>query len=192
MNEFQPQIAAQMARWYSVLIVFSIITLILLYSGFPFFGPVNDLTNAISGLVLLALAWNVHSVLGKHWGGLATLFLSAAALGAFSIAGNSIMVAFGKLGWQTGGMYTALGYGLVGIWLLGAIPALEATLSLTPNLILLGRWAALTMTIGLLGILPILSLVALSSPVAYVAMAAIAVGWLLFPFWTFRFSQFLQ
>ena len=191
MNEIQSHLVAQLARGYTFLVGFSIITLILLYSGLPFFGPINDITNGISGLVVFALAWNLHSVLSKNWGGLATLFLSAAGIGALFIAGNSVMVALGKLDWQTGGMYTALGYGLIGIWLLGALPALESGLSMPIATIILGKWAATPMTIGVLGLLPLLSVVALNSPIAYASMAAIGVGWLLFPVWTFKLSQFL-
>ena len=101
------------------------------------------------------------------------------------------MVALGKLDWQTGGMYTALGYGLIGIWLLGALPALDSDLSMPIAMIKLGKWAATPMTIGVLGLLPLLSVVALNSPIAYASMVAIGVGWLLFPVWTFKLSQFL-
>ena len=191
MSELNTALIAQLARAYAILVIVSIITLILLYSGLRIFGPINDLTNAVAALVVAAFAWQLHRAIAAQRGYLATLLLAAAWLGALSVAGNSVLVAAGRMGWQTGGMYTAFGYGLFGLWLFGALPAIGAALALPSSLLILGRWAAIAMSVGLLGILPLLSVVALNSPLAYTAMAAIAAGWLLFPWWAFRLSQHL-
>jgi len=179
-----PQPAARTAVAIAVAAVVSLITLGLLYSGLPFFGPINDLTNAVSGLLTALLAWQFHALLRQRAPALATPVLIAAWIGSALIVANSILVAVGRMHWMTGGMYTALGLAFQGIWLLGMLQLAGLRPYLTPGLMRLGMAAGIGMLFGLLAGPLLVSRVSLASnPLIAVAYAATASGWLLYPLW---------
>lgn len=80
---------------------------------------------------------------------------------------------------MTGGMYAAIGYGLLGIWLLALHRLSGAHPFLTPGIARLGTLVAIAMLFGLLasGVSYTMNLLA---SVAYLGSAA---GWLLYPVW---------
>ncbi len=174
----------QIAIAIPITAVISIITLTLLYSGIPFFGPVNDLTNAVGGLLSALLVWQFHNLLRERAPNAAIFFLLAAWIGSAAIIINSLLVAFGRMHWMTGGMYTAIGYGLIGIWLLALHRLIGPQAFLTPGVVRLGTIAAVAMLFGLLaGPLLASGISFAENPLVGVAYIGAAVGWLLFPLW---------
>jgi hypothetical protein len=164
--------------------VISIITLSLLYSGIPFFGPINDLTNAVGGLFSALLVWQFHALLRERTSNTAIFFSLAAWIGSAAIIINSLLVAFGSMHWMTGGMYTAIGYGLIGIWLLAFHRLVGTQAFLTPGVLRLGTIAAVAMLFGLLaGPLLTSGISFAENPLVSVAYIGAAAGWLLFPVW---------
>jgi hypothetical protein len=175
---------AQIAIAIAITAVISIITLTLLYSGMPFFGPVNDLTNAVGGVLSALLVWQFHALLREHAPNTAILLLLAAWIGSAAIIINSLLVAFGRMNWMTGGMYTAIGYGLIGIWLLAFHRLVGPQAFLTQGVVRLGTIAAIAMLFGLLaGPLLASGVNVAENPVAVIAYLGAAVGWLLYPVW---------
>ncbi|NJN43331.1 MAG: hypothetical protein HC806_00370 [Anaerolineae bacterium] len=130
--------------------IVSIVTLSLLYSGFPVFGPINDLTNAVGGLLSALLVWQFHALLQERAPRTASFYLIIAWVGSAAIIINSLLVAAGLMDWKTGGMYTALGLGLQGIWLFALLRLIGPQPFLSPGLIRLGSIAAVAMWFGLL------------------------------------------
>lgn len=187
---YNPIRTGQTAIAIAILAVVSIATLILLYSGLPVFGPINDLTNAVSGLFSALLVWRLYSLLRARAPGWPGLLLSAAWAGCAAIIVNSILVAVGLMHWTTGGMYTAVGYGLLGVWFLrlnrlpGGLPFL------TPGLARLGAIAGVAMLFGLLaGPLLAAGVDFTANPLIGVAYAGAAAGWLLYPLWCWRVGR---
>ena len=182
----------RIATAIAVTAVVSVVTLALLYSGLPFFGPVNDLTNALNGLLIALLAWQFHAILKERAPGAAAVLLLIAWAGSAAIIGNSLLVAFGQMYWMTGGMYTLLGYGLLGIWLLAFLRLAGPHPFLTARLVRLGTVAAVAMLFGLLAGPALASGVAFTqSPLVWVAYSGAAAGWLLFPLWCWRMGRAL-
>jgi hypothetical protein len=164
--------------------VISIITLTLLYSGLPFFGPVNDMTNAVGGLLSALLVWQFHILLRERAPNTAIFFLLAAWIGSAAIIINSVLVAFGQMHWMTGGMYTAIGYGLIGIWLLAFHRLVGTQAFLTLGVVRVGTIAAVAMLFGLLAGPLLASGVNLANnPMVSIAYLGAATGWLLYPVW---------
>jgi hypothetical protein len=175
---------AQTAIAIAITAVISIITLTLLYSELPFFGPVNDLTNAVGGLLSALLVWQFHALLRERAPNTAIFYLLAAWIGTTAIIINSLLVAFGRMHWMTGGMYTAIGYGLIGIWLLALHRQIGLGEFLPSGILKLGVIAAVAMLFGLLAGPLLASGVNLTKdPVAGIAYLGAAAGWLLYPVW---------
>jgi hypothetical protein len=175
---------AQLAIAIAITAVISIITLTLLYSGMPFFGPINDLTNAVGGLLSALFVWQFHALLRERAPSTANFFLLAALIGSAAIIINSVLVAFGQMHWMTGGMYTAIGYGLIGIWLLAFHGLAGPRAFLSQGDVRLGTIAAIAMLFGLLAGPLLASGVSFAeNPLVGIAYLGAAAGWLLYPLW---------
>jgi len=192
---FTPILAGRIGIAIGIAAVVSIVTLSLLYSGIPafdVFGKINDLTNAVGGLLSALLAWQFHALLRERAPATALLFLLLAWAGSAAIAGNSLLVAFGQMHWMTGGMYTALGLGLQGIWLFALLRLIGPQAYLTPGLARLGTVAAVAMWFGLLaGPLLVVKTDLNQNPLVWVVFIGAAGGWLLYPLWCWLVGRML-
>lgn len=172
--------------------VLSIITLVLLYSGLPVFGPINDMINAVSGVFIMVLAWQLVPSQGSgSW--LSVLAVLVAWIGALLVLGNSILVAMGQMDWKLGGMFTSIGYASLGIWLLLLVLSSSQPAVLPIHL----KWATLLIGISLLsGFLagPLLAeKISLEiKPVVWIAYTLNGLGWLAFPVWCWFLAQSLK
>lgn len=107
--------------------------------------------------------------------------------------GNSVLVAFGQMGWMTGGMYTAIGFGLQGIWLLAVNRLLQQQPFLTSGIVRLGTIAAIAMLFGLLAGPMLVSGVNFSQgPLVWISYTGAGTGWLLYPVWCWLVGQRLS
>jgi len=190
MNTFDPQLTGKLASAIVVTAILSIITLALLYSGIPIFGPINDLINASSGVLIAVMAWQFYFLLSERAAGVALLILLVVFVGTVAIIINSVLVAFGCMHWLTGGMYTAIGYGLIGTWLLIILRVITPQPFLTPGLIRLGTVTAL----ALLFCLPAAPLMGMGenlkiNPLIIIVFFGAGTGWLLFPFWCWQLGR---
>jgi|Deesub1362A_J573_1020465.scaffolds.fasta_scaffold01021_5 hypothetical protein len=186
-------LTGRIATAIAIAAVVSVATLVLLYSGMPFFGQLNDLTNAFSGLLMAMLAWRFHAILRHRAPVAAVVLLMVAWTGSAAIVVNSLLVALGRMDWMTGGMYTGVGYGLLGIWLMGFLRLAGPQPFLTTGLARLGTVAASAMLFGLLAA-PALAAGRefTQNPLIWIAYAgAAAVGWLLFPLWCWLVGRML-
>lgn len=164
--------------------VVSIITLTLLYSGMPFFGPVNDLTNAVTGVLYFILALQIDPLLRAQSTLKASLMLLAALAAMLLTSTNSVLVAFGQMGWQTGALYTAIGLGFLGIWLIGVQRSGVLIEYQSTGLRKLGIAAGYAMLVGFAAG-PLFTGWTVSNSLIYVSYIGAAAGWLLFPIWAF-------
>ena len=193
MKIFNPQLTGRIAVAIAVTAVASIITLALLYAGLTIFGPINDLTTALGGLLSALLVWQFHTMFHEHTPRTATLSLMAAWVGSTAIIINSLQVAFGQMDWMTGGMYTAIGFGLQAIWLLAVNHQLGSLPFLTLGIVRLGTIAAVDMLFGLLaGPMLAAGVNFTQSPLVGIAFIGAGAGWLLYPVWCWRVGQRLS
>jgi MFS family permease len=193
MSDFNPQLTHQLAIAIAIAAIASVITLILLYAGIPFFGPVNDLINALSAILIVIFMWQFHVILEEKNAALAVLIQLAALVGGVLISGNSVLVAFGEMEWKTGGMYTAIGYALIGLWLVGMLLVLKDQAFLNSGLVTLGLVAGVCLLFGFLaGPLLAEKLTKVFTPVVWIAYVATGAGWILFPIWCWRLAVNLR
>ena len=190
-HAFSAARTGQTATAISLAAIVAVITLTLLYSGFPFFGPVNDLTNAVAGVLYFTLALQIHPLQRTRSAANANLLLAAAAAAMLLTSINSVMVAFGQLDWQTGGIYTALGLGFLGIWLLGTLRSGILQQHLTERVSKLGLFTGFAMLVGFAAG-PLFTGWTVSNALVYVSYIGAAAGWLLFPVWTFFLGKRLR
>lgn len=184
MDAFNSQSTGRIAIAIAATAALSIVTLAAFYAGIRIFGPINDITNAIGGLLSAALAWQFRALLHQRAPRTAGLFLLVALAGSAAIVINSILVAFGHMHWMTGGMYTAIGYGLLGIWLLALLRLIGPQEFQTPGMLRLGTIAAGAMLFGLLAGPLLASGASLDEyPLVGIAFVGAAAGGLFYPVW---------
>jgi hypothetical protein len=192
MDETVSPLTTQLLIAIAIGALVSIITLTLLYSGLPLFGSVNDLTNAVVGFMIGLLAWQFFAALPRKTlqSVVGLLFCWA---GAALIIGNSVLVAFGRMDWKEGGMYTGIGYGLIGVWLL--VTLLFSSLAREFPTAL--WWSGLAIGIALvfgLAAGPLLTgtLSIKIQPLVWVAYAMTVLGWIGFPIWCWTLFRRLR
>ena len=191
MGEILSSLTPQLLVGIAVGAFASVVTLALLYAGLPVFGPVNDLINAVVGFVIALLAWQFFAAQPKSLPSVAGLLLCWA--GVALIIGNSVWVAFGRMDWKVGGMYTGIGYGLIGGWLLITLLFSSLAREFPPAL----WWSGLVIGIALvfgLAAGPLLAerLSIKIQPLVWVAYGMTTLGWLGFPVWCWMLSRTLR
>lgn len=181
---FDPAATGRLAMAIPIVAILAMIALVLLYAGLPPFGPVNDLLNALGAAIVAVLAWRVLPLVRDRAPGVARALVAVAWIGSAAIIGNSVLVAAGQLDWMLGGLYTALGFGFHGIWLLGTVllargqPGTEALVA--GRALALGIAAAVGLVLGLSAATSLAAGESLfANPVVYLSF----LGWLLFAIW---------
>ena len=123
----------------------ALIFLLLFFTlGGPF-GTLNDICNGLTGILSGVLAWN----LSKQFQAGSKSFILA-SIGALAIVLGSILVIFEITGWYLAGLYTSLGYALVGLWLLMLNYSVRQTNTWHHRLVNLGLISGVIMALGLL------------------------------------------
>ncbi|HKJ26312.1 MAG TPA: hypothetical protein VJ965_01625 [Anaerolineales bacterium] len=190
---FSPQTTQQLGMAILIATIAAMITLSLLYVGIPFFGPVNDLLTAVISILIAGLVWQFHPVVWEKKPTLAAILLIAALLGVVLMAGNATLVAFGKMGWQLGGMYTAFGFALTGVWLIGMLLTAKGQPFLTSGLVTLGLIAGICLLFGFLaGPLMAKQITIGFQPLVWISYIAAGAGWIMFPIWCWRLAVHLK
>ena len=185
MPTFNQNSTGRVAIAISLSALLGILTLSLLYAGLAFFGPVNDLINAGFALLSAILAWQFNPLLRQRAPNSARYYLLVAWAGAAANIINSILVASGQMDWMTGAMYSGIGYGLFGVWLLALNRMVTPHLFESPAIPRLGIITAAGMMLGLLAAPMLAMQVNLAqNPLVMVVFMGTAAGYLLYPVWT--------
>lgn len=193
MTNFNPQTAQQLGMAILVATIAAAITLSLLYAGIPFFGPVNDMLTAVTAILIAGLVWQFHAVVWAKRPTLAAILLVAALLGTVLMAGNATLVGFGKMNWQIGGMYTAIGFALTGVWLFSMLLVAKGQPFLTSGLVTFGMVTGVCLLFGFLAGPLMASKITLGfQPLVWISYIAAGAGWLMFPIWCWRLAAYLK
>jgi hypothetical protein len=91
----------------------ALVLLILFFTVGGPFGTLNDICNGLTGLLSGVFAWNLYMNFRIQ-----PIFLILALVGALTVALGSVLIIFDVTGWYLAGLYTSLGYALIGVWLL--------------------------------------------------------------------------
>jgi hypothetical protein len=141
---------SRLALLTAVVDLFGVVSLITFFAvgGGPF-GFINDVANALVGLLSMGLAWLWVPDLKTRW---STLAIAAATLGALVMAAGSTLIIFDITGWYLAGLVSSVGSAFIGIWLLVSNRLHRQAAELPRGLIMLGVTSAIFMIIGLLAL----------------------------------------
>jgi hypothetical protein len=179
--------ARLLAEWIALVGVAALAALVLMYAGLGFFGPVNDVLGAATGILVMLLAFTSRSLLPAgpvlRW-----VALASALIGAVLIVIGSVLVLTGRTGWYLAGLWSALGWAAIGVWLLVLALTLWGSTSWPAWLRWLGVVAAVLLVAGFAVMPGIVSGIddwGLAGPSLVVPQALGYVGSLLLLIWCF-------
>ena len=129
----------------------AIVLLVVYYAVGGPFGTLNDLANALVGILSAVLAAQTARI-GVH-----SAAVAAAGAGGVLMVVGSWLVITGRSGWVLAGLVSALGAALVGAWLLALNVAVARTGTLPVGLTRLGSVSGAVMLLGVLVIPEILA-----------------------------------
>jgi hypothetical protein len=164
------------ARTHGIVGLATCACLIVFFAVGGAFGTINDVGNAVFGLLSLALAWFLSR---------STLFLGVAVVGAALTVLGTVLVMTEITGFYLAGLWSSFGFALIGIWLV-------ATSRVGPErLPRAGLIAGAVMMLGLIGVPGILmGLDDLDTAPAWTFVSGVswAGTYLLFPAWSLRLA----
>lgn len=163
-----------------------IVAITLFFTVGGVFGPLNDVCNAAEALLSAALAWALYPVHRARAPRASRFALVAAWVGALVATLGSVWVLSGVTGWYLAGLYTSVGYALIGVWLFGLNYAALHSGLWPRRLAQLGLLVAIGMLVGFLAAPGIVGRI--DDPAAapwFVNLGLLSgVGWLLlYPWW---------
>lgn len=157
-----------------------IVTISLFYTVGGLFGPLNDLCNAALALLSAGLAWRLRPRPGARLSG---WLVGVAGLGAAIAVWGSVLVLSRRTGWYLAGLYSALGFAFIGLWL-GRLSAVAA--AWPRGLARFGRLTGALMALGWLAVPGIVRAIDAPATAPWWAHAGYvgSLGWfLLYPLW---------
>lgn len=137
-----------LALWTAVVGAVALAALVLMSVGLGFLGPVNDVLGAVTGVLVMLLAFAARDLL-PDGAVLRRLALAAAVLGTILIVIGSVLVLTGRTGWYLAGLWSALGWGVLGVWFLVLAVTLVGSSSWPVWLRWLGVIAGVLLVVGL-------------------------------------------
>jgi len=173
----------------AVVDLLAVICLVLFFVVGGPFGFVNDVANAVVGVLSAVLAWTAWTVRRER---LQRLAPAAAALGAVLMVAGSMLVIFDVTGYFLAGLVSAVGAAFIGSWLLVANSLRWHADELPQRVRRVGLAAGLLMLTGLLAVAGVLAGVD-DQGVAPGYVSAAQLSWLgtylLYPIWCFRLAR---
>ena len=192
---FSPSAVGWVAIAMGGAVIVAVINLTLMYTvNGPFFGTINDVFNAIIGILSVVLAWMLYAEFHAMLPLMSQVALVLAAVGAIFTIVGSVLIIFGFTDFVLAGWVTGGGNALIGIWLLTMCTSLLGGDIVPHNLVVFGIVVGSFMTMGLLGIPGILARVDTMESLPWY-LSASYLGFLgtyiLYPIWAIWFGQIL-
>ncbi|MGZ0146220.1 hypothetical protein ACXJJ3_04065 [Kribbella sp. WER1] len=157
----------QVALTHAIVGFGTCLCLLVFYTGAAAFGPINDVGNALLGLLSFALAWILRP---------RTVLAGLAAVGALLTVVGTVLVLGGITGFFLAGLWSSFGFALIGVWLVGVR-------GLLPGVVMLLGF------VGVPGILMGLDDLGSAPGWTFAAGASWAGTYLLFPAWSLRLAR---
>jgi hypothetical protein len=150
------------------------------------FGIINDVANAVVGVLTAVLAWLARAIRPSGWHRLA---LAAAVVGAIVMVIGSVLVIFDVTGYFLAGLVSAVGAAFIGCWVLIANLSPPNVGELPRGVRMTGLAAGVVMLVGLLAVPGVLARVDDQNASPWYVVGA-QLSWLgtylLYPIWCFR------
>jgi hypothetical protein len=175
-----------MAIVTGVSVILAVVSITLMSTVNMSFGVVNDVFNGIIGISSAVLAWMLYAEHHTKAPLMSQIALALAVVGAIFTIVGSVLVIKGFTGYVLAGWYSAIGFALIGLWLVTFCSSMQPGDTLPHNLIILGLVAGAFMAVGLIGIPGIFAGIdSIESMSRYLYIAFF--GWLgtyvLYPIW---------
>lgn len=126
--------------------------IILLFTVGQPFGTLNDICNSLTAVLSVVLVRMLYPRLLEQSRLLSQVTLIIAILGTVLAVVGSYLAISGVKGWYMSGLYTALGYAMIGLWLLGLTYRAMQDHSLPQGLAIFGFITAVILALGLVAI----------------------------------------
>jgi hypothetical protein len=153
------------------------------------FGFINDVANAVVGVLSAVLAWLSPAIRSPGW---CRLALAAGVVGAIVMAIGSVLVIFDVTGYYLAGLVSAVGAAFIGCWVLIANRFPPYAGELPRGVRVTGLAAGVVMLVGLLAVPGVLARVDDQSTSPWYVVVA-QLSWLgtyvLYPIWCFRLAR---
>lgn len=167
-------------------VVLAVVTITLLYTVNPVFGPINDVSNGIVAILSAVLAWMLHAGHHAKSPSMSQLALGLAVVGAVMMVIGSVLVLFNFTGWILAGLYTGVGSALVGVWLIVFSYSMLNDGSLPNHLVVFGLVTGAFMAFGLFALPGIFAGIDSLESVPWYLIAVLPSGlgiYITFPIW---------
>jgi hypothetical protein len=174
--------------------VLGVVSIVLLFAVGGVFGLLNDVCNGVEAILSAALAWALYPWYRAQSPLSSRYALFATWVGVLIATIGSVLIIFDFTGWYLAGLYTMVGYALLGLWLFGLNYAALQRFLWPRRLAQLGLLTAICMAIGFLAGPGILG--GLDDPEIapwYVNLGMLgSLGWMfLYPFWCLWLGRLL-
>jgi hypothetical protein len=185
-SNFSAHVIGWMAIVTGVSVILAVISITLMSTVNMSFGVVNDVFNGVIGISSAVMAWMLYVEFHTKSPMMSQIALALAVAGAIFAIVGSVLVIKGFTGYVLAGWYSAIGFALIGLWLVAFCYSMQGGVVLPHNLIVLGLVAGAFMAVGLIGILGIFAGIdSIDSMPWYLYIAFF--GWLgtylLYPIW---------
>jgi hypothetical protein len=177
-----------------VSVILAVIFLILMYTVNGRFGTVNDVLNALIGILSVVLAWMLYAEQHARAPLMSQVTLALAVVGMIFTIIGSFLIIFGYTDFVLAGWYTGVGNALIGLWLAAFCYSLLTSNTFPHSLTVFGLVVGSFMTFGLLGIPGILARVdTMESLPWYLSTSYLGFlgTYVLYPIWTIWLGRIL-
>ena len=183
-----------MAIVTGVSVILAVVSITLMSTVNNSFGIANDVFNGIIGISSAVLAWMLYAEFHTKSPLMSQITLALAVVGAVFTVVGSVLVIKGLTGYVLAGWYSAIGFALIGLWLVAFCYSMQPGDTLPHNLLVLGLVAGAFMAVGLIGIPGIIAGIdSMESMPWYLYVAFF--GWLgtyiLYPIWAIWLGRYL-
>ncbi|CAG1007038.1 hypothetical protein ANAEL_03485 [Anaerolineales bacterium] len=193
-STFSPSVVGWTAIVTGVTVILAVIFLILMYTVNGRFGTVNDVLNAMIGILSVALAWMLYAEHHARSPLVSQIGLILVAVGAIFTIVGSILIIFRFTDFVLAGWYTGVGNALIGLWLVAFCYSMLNSDVLTHSLVVFGIVTGAFMAMGFLGIPGILARVDTMESLPWylgVGYFGFLGTYVLYPIWTIWFGRIL-
>ena len=193
-STFSPSVVGWTAIATGVTVILAVIFLILMYTVNGRFGTVNDVLNAMIGILSVVLAWMLYAEHHARSPMMSQVTLVLAVLGAIFTIIGSVLIIFEFTGFVLAGWYTGVGNALIGLWLVAFCYSMLSDGALPHNLVTFGLVVGAFMVMGFLGIPGILARVdTMESLPWYLGVGYLGFlgTYVLYPIWTIWLGRIL-